>query len=77
MTYGPNLRKLGTQPLNIQPAPSLAVMVFSMFRTPSFCEALMTRLLITSTGLQMVVATKPAKKLLRKWVDVVSPIGVY
>lgn len=54
--------KEGTHPLNIQMKPSLAVILVMRLTMPSEVLALMILVLMTSTGLQTVVATKPAIK---------------
>ena len=63
MVCGPKRMNLGTHPLNTHPRPSFLYILASKLTKPSFSFALITLVLITSTGLQMVVATKPAKKL--------------
>ena len=59
--WGPSRMKLGTQPLNIHLNPSVRYISASKRGNPLLSEALMTLVLITSTGEQMVVATKPAR----------------
>ncbi len=54
--------KLGTHPLKIQKNPSLLAASFSVSTIPNFSPADMIRVLITSTGEQTVVATKPAAR---------------
>lgn len=62
--------KLGTHPLNIQPSPS------ALYASPSNLTMLffsvawadIIRVFMTSTGEQIVVATKPAAKLAEKCV---------
>lgn len=60
---GPRRTKLGTQPRNTQPTPSFRHQPRSKLNIPPLPSALMILVLITSTGLQTVVATKPAPAL--------------
>lgn len=65
VTY-PSLMKDGSQPLNIQLTPSLRKMVESKCTKPCESCELMTRVLMTSTGEQMVVAMTPLRRLALK-----------
>lgn len=73
---GPNLTKLGTHPLHIQPGPSILFTLVNNLTNPSLSPLLMILVLMTSTGLQTVVATKPAIIEAEKWVVRLSVSGV-
>ena len=60
---GPRRIKLGTHPLSIQKYPSFLVAVVIISMMLALPPPLMIRVLITSTGLHIVVATKPADRL--------------
>lgn len=77
IVWGPTRMKLGTQPLNIQRMPSCLVISVTRLTMLWCAFELITRVLITSTGEQIVVATKPAKKEAVKCVDRPSFRGVY
>lgn len=68
--------KLGTQPRNIHPGPSARYVSVNSFMSDLLSEALIIRVLMTSTGEHTVVARKPAKKDALKCVAVLSGSGV-
>src|SRR5690348_3611560 len=69
--------KLGTQPLNIQRNPSALIVSVTVFTSPALSLELMTFVLMTSTGEQIVVATNPARNDAVKCVVRLSCSGVY
>ena len=69
--------KLGTHPRNIQLKPSARKVSDKKETTPFLSCALITRVLKTSTGEQIVVATKPAQKEAVKCVVRLSSSGVW
>ena len=58
---GPNLVKLGTHPLNIHFGPSRAKFSLTICMIGFVSDDFMICVLSTSTGLQRVVATSPAR----------------
>lgn len=74
IVWGPNLTKLGTQPLKHQVKPSVLKISATKPTTLLFSFMLITRVLITSTGEQIVVATKPLSRLAEKCVVMLSSL---
>lgn len=68
---GPNLAKLGNQPLNINDGPSVRKAVVNIFIADlvSLPLEFMIRVLMTSAGEQIVVATNPASRDAEKCVE--------
>jgi hypothetical protein len=77
MVCGPSLMNDGTQPLNIQINPSFCVVCLRSVTMLVCSVALMTLVLTTSTGEQIVVATKPAMREAVKCVVRLSFMSVF
>lgn len=69
---GPSRAKLGTHPLNTQRMPSELVNCFAIPSIEVLPPWLMVLVLITSIGLQMVVAIKPARRDAKSCVGTLS-----